>query len=56
VLYLNYGGEWQYEILEPGITSKDVPTSLNNKKLEYVAVKAVDRLSNESPYAAEKIK
>ncbi len=56
VLYLNYGGVWQYEILDPGVTSKDIPTTLNNKKLQYVAVKAVDRLSNEGPYAAEKIK
>jgi len=42
--------------LDPGITSKDIPTTLNNKKLQYVAVKAVDRLSNEGPYVAEKIK
>ncbi|ULT28783.1 hypothetical protein KUH03_21340 [Sphingobacterium sp. E70] len=56
VLYLNYGGQWTYEILEPGVTTKDVPTTLNNKKLQYVAVKAIDRLSNESPYIAEKVK
>jgi hypothetical protein len=42
--------------LEPGVTTRDIPTTLNNKKLQYVAVKAVDRLSNESPYSAEKIK
>lgn len=56
VLYTNYGGEWSYDILDPSVTARELPKTKNGKKLQYVAVKAVDRLSNESPYIAEKIK
>ncbi|WP_231576907.1 hypothetical protein [Sphingobacterium sp. IITKGP-BTPF85] len=56
ILYCNYGGEWSYEIFDPSVTAKQLAKSKNGKKLQYVAVKAVDRLSNESPYMAEKIK
>lgn len=55
VLYTNYGGEWSYEILDSSVTAKELMKSKAGKKLQYVAVKAVDRLSNESPYIAEKI-
>lgn len=56
VLFLKYGETWETQILEKEITTKEIPTVLNAKKLNTVAIKAIDRLGNESDYAAEKLK
>ena len=56
VLYTKYGDTWSFEIFESTITSKELPAIKNNKKLKQVAVKALDRLSNESDYIAKNVK
>ncbi|WP_276878548.1 glycoside hydrolase family 10 protein [Chryseobacterium joostei] len=56
VLFTQYNGEWQTEILTLDTLSKDVPKSKDGKKLNGVAIKAIDRLGNESDYMAKKIR
>ncbi|MCQ4034787.1 glycoside hydrolase family 10 protein [Kaistella montana] len=55
VLYAKYGDNWVTEILNREQLSKNIPATQNGKKLNTVAVKAIDRLSNESDYDAEKL-
>ena len=55
VLYAQYGDVWEYEILEPGQSERSFPKVKNGKSLQAIALKAVDRLSNESDYVAKKI-
>ena len=55
VLFAKYGDSWETEILDQGIISKNLPSSRNGKKLNTLAVKSIDRLSNESDYDAEKL-
>lgn len=55
VLYIRYDNEWQTEILSKNETSKHINRIKNGKKCNAVAVKAIDRLGNESDYAAKKI-
>lgn len=56
ILYSKYGNDWQYEILERSEVSKNLEFSQSGKKLNAVAVKAVDRLGNESEYDAKAIR
>lgn len=56
ILFTQYDGVWQTEILPLDSLSKDVPKFKNGKKLNGIAIKAVDRLGNESYYMAKKIK
>jgi len=44
------------EILTLDTLSKDIPKSKDGKKLNAVAIKAIDRLGNESDYTARRIK
>ena len=52
VLFAKYGDTWETEILDRDYTTKTLPLTRNGKKLNTVAVKAIDRLSNESDYDA----
>lgn len=54
ILFVKYGETWETEILEKDINSHNLPLSKNGKKLNYVAIKSVDRLGNESDYEAKK--
>lgn len=56
VLFTQYNGVWQTEIVTLDTLSKDIPKSKDGKKLNAVAIKAVDRLGNESDYTARRIK
>ncbi len=56
VLFTQYNGIWETEILTLGTLSKEIPKNKDGKILSAVAVKAVDRLGNESDYTAKKIK
>lgn len=55
VLFAKYGDSWETEILDQGNVSKNLPSSRNGKKLNTLAIKSIDRLSNESDYDAEKL-
>jgi len=56
VLFTQYNGVWQTEIVTLDTLSKDIPKSKDGKKLNAVAIKAIDRLGNESDYIARRIK
>ncbi len=56
VLFTQYNGVWETEILTLDTLSKEVPKFKDGKKLNGVAIKAIDRLGNESDYLAKKIK
>ena len=56
VLYAKYGEVWETEILDKNITSKSLPKQKNGSTLNTVAIKSLDRLSNESQYNAKKVK
>lgn len=51
VLFKQYGDDWSYEILSEKQSEKKLALSSEGKPLKGVAVKAVDRLGNLSPYA-----
>lgn len=55
ILYTRYGDVWSTEIIEGSITSKELPKKKDGKTLYDVAVVAVDRLGNESPYMAKAV-
>ena len=55
VLFAKYGDTWETEILDRDNKTKALPLTRNGKKLNTVAVKAIDRLSNESDYDAQKL-
>ncbi|TXF78951.1 family 10 glycosylhydrolase [Chryseobacterium sp.] len=48
VLFTKYGDSWQTEILNADIISKNILMSKSGEKLTAVALKAIDRLGNES--------
>lgn len=56
VLFKQYNGVWETEILTLDTLSKDIPKFKDGKKLNAVAIKAIDRLGNESDYMARRIK
>src|SRR5690606_24534226 len=55
VAYVQYGDVWEYEILEGQQTEKSFPKVKDGKRLKTIAVKAIDRLSNESDYIAKSV-
>ena len=55
VLYTRYNNDWETNILDSSKTSQTISKQKNGKKLNAVALKAVDRLGNESDYTAEQI-
>jgi uncharacterized lipoprotein YddW (UPF0748 family) len=50
IVYAKYGSEWEWDIVDSTISAKEFVSNKNGKKLTAVAVKAVDRLGNESEY------
>lgn len=56
IVYTQYGSDWETEIVEKNVLTKSIAKSKNGKNLNNIAIKAVDRLSNESDYTAKKIK
>lgn len=56
VLFTKYGDQWETEILSKDMTTKELQKSKSGKSLSLVAVKVIDRLSNESDYNAVRIK
>lgn len=55
VLYLKYGDEWVTEILDGKESSKLISKNKGNKKLDVIAIQAVDRIGNQSDYEAKKV-
>ena len=55
VLYTRYNDNWETKFLNSKSTYFSVPKSKNGQKLNAVALKAIDRVGNESDYQAEKI-
>jgi uncharacterized lipoprotein YddW (UPF0748 family) len=55
VLYTKYGDDWETEILEPPVTSKEINKFKNGSNLEMIVIQAVDRLGYESDYEAKKV-
>jgi len=56
VLFTQYNGIWETEILTLDQLSREIPKNKDGKVLNAVAIKAIDRLGNESDYIAKKIK
>lgn len=56
VLFTQYNGVWETEILTLEKLSKEIPKFKDGKTLNAVAIKAIDRLGNESDYMAKKMK
>ncbi|WP_175620404.1 glycoside hydrolase family 10 protein [Chryseobacterium schmidteae] len=56
VLFTQYNGVWETEILTLDNLSKELPKFKDGKNLNAIAIKAIDRLGNESDYMAKKIK
>ena len=56
ILYMRYGQEWRVEIMDSSVSSREIVRDRNGKKLNAVAVQAVDRLGNESVYIAKPVK
>ena len=55
VLFAKYGETWETEILEKENVFKTLPGNKNGQKLNTVAIKSIDRLSNESDYDAKQL-
>lgn len=55
ILYTRYNNDWETNILDGLKTNQTVSKHKNGKKLTAVALKAVDRLGNESDYTAEQV-
>lgn len=55
VLFTQYDQEWSTEILNKDVASRTIQTNKEGKKLKAVALKAIDRLGNESTAVFEKI-
>lgn len=56
VLFTQYNGVWETEILTLDQLSKEIPKMKDGKMLNAVAIKAIDRLGNESDYTAKMLK
>jgi len=55
ILYTRYGDDWSSEILPGNVSSKVLAKQKNGKTLYDVAIRAVDRLGNESDYMAKAV-
>lgn len=54
VAYAQYGDVWEYEILDGRQSERSFPKMKNGRELRAIAIKAIDRLSNESEYVAKR--
>ena len=55
ILYTRYNNDWETTIMEGTRSKQSISKYKDGKSLNAVALKAVDRLGNESDYVAEKI-
>lgn len=55
VVYTRYGDAWTTDIIDPTLTSLELPRQKDGKTLYDVAVRAIDRLGNESEYIAKSV-
>ncbi|WP_291099050.1 glycoside hydrolase family 10 protein [Empedobacter sp. UBA7611] len=55
ILYTRYNNDWETSILDKTKTNQTILKHKDGKSLTAVALKAVDRLGNESDYVAQKI-
>ncbi|ERJ57841.1 glycoside hydrolase family 10 protein [Sphingobacterium paucimobilis] len=55
VVYTRYGEVWTTDILDASVTSLELPKQKDGKTLYDVAVRAIDRLGNESEYIAKSV-
>lgn len=55
VVYTRYGDVWTTDILDAPLTSLELPKQKDGKTLYDVAVRAIDRLGNESEYIAKSV-
>ncbi len=55
VVYTKYDNDWSYEIVNQNTYTSKVLKNKSGKSLNTIAIKAIDRLGNESDYAAKKI-
>lgn len=55
VLFTKYNDVWETEILDTEIHSNQIPLKKSGKTLNTIALKAIDRLGNESDYEAVKL-
>ncbi|MEC5395274.1 glycoside hydrolase family 10 protein [Bergeyella sp. RCAD1439] len=55
ILYAQYGTHWETELLDRVVDTRLLPMTKSGQTLKVVALRAVDRLSNESDYAALKV-
>lgn len=53
VLYAKYGDSWETIILSKTQVSTNISLSKGGKKLSAIALRAIDRVGNESPYEAK---
>lgn len=56
VLFTQYNGVWETEILTLENLSREIQKYKDGKTLNAIAIKAIDRLGNESEYMAKKVK
>src|SRR5690606_39708235 len=52
ILYKKYGDTWETEILAPEMNMLEINKMKGSQNLEIIAVRAVDRIGNESEYTA----
>lgn len=52
ILYKKYGDTWETEILAPEMNMSEINKMKGSQNLEIIAVRAVDRIGNESEYTA----
>lgn len=55
VVYTKYDNDWSYEIVNQNTYTSKILKNKSGKSLNTIAIKAIDRLGNESDYAAKKI-
>jgi uncharacterized lipoprotein YddW (UPF0748 family) len=55
VVYTQYDTEWETQIVNKSTTNQTFPKTKNGKTLKTIAIKAIDRLGNESDYFAKKV-
>ena len=55
LLYKKYGDNWETEILESPVTTREINKKKGDDNLEFIVIQAVDRLGNESEYEAKKV-
>lgn len=56
LLYMRYGDKWSIQILESTVKMKNISKFKDGQSLSGIAIKAVDRLSNETDHTFIKIK